>query len=270
VEDGVQGRQGGVAGERGVPGEGRAQGRTEGPQVGRRALGAAGDALGGHVVGRADQHADHGERLGVLDGGDAEVGEDDPPAVRTGQHVAGFDVAVQYAPGVHLAQRGDQAEADPGRLAGAQRPLLGHDPLQGAAGDQLHDDPQPVALVDHVVDADDVGVVDAGRGPRLAQGALTARAGVLRVESVDPHFLDGDFPVEYFVCGAPHPPHSPLAYAFDEPIALRHQQPRHSRQFTAPPQWPDFAPSQHSAAKSCGTSSSAANSGAAKGDEGAT
>jgi hypothetical protein len=66
-------------------------------------------------------------------------------------------------------------------------------------------------------------VVDAGRRPGLAQGALTARAGVLPVEAVYAHFLDRDLPVEYFVGGSPHPPHSPLADTFDQPIASGHQ-----------------------------------------------
>lgn len=115
----MQGRQRGVAGERGAAAEGRAEGRAEGPDVGRRALGAAGDALGGHVVGRADQHADHRERLGVLDRGDAEVGEDDAPSVAgtiavaaqgsghpvrvLHEYVSGLDVAVQDAPFMHLS-----------------------------------------------------------------------------------------------------------------------------------------------------------------------
>ena len=117
----------------------------------------------------------------------------------------------------------DQSEADAGRLARAQRAVLDHHPFEGAAGDELHDDPQPFALVHDVVDADDVRVVDPGRRPGLAQGAFPAGAGVLRVESVDPHFLDRDLPVEHFVGGSPHPPHSPLADTLDQPITSGHQ-----------------------------------------------
>ncbi len=257
----MQGRQCGVAGEGGAAAQGRAERRAEGPDVGRRALRPAGDALGGHVVGRADQHPDHRQRLGVLDRGDAEVREDDPPppagapAVPSGrgrpgrgrplrvlhQDVPGLDVPVQDAPRVDLPQRRDETEPDPGRLAGAEGPLLREDPLQGTARDQLHDDPQAFALVDHVVDPYDVGVVDPGRGPGLAQGAFAARPAVLGVMAVDPHFLDGDLPVEYFVGGSPHPPHSPLADTLDQAIAPRHQYPwntaavRIPRQFAAPP-----------------------------------
>lgn len=125
------------------------------------------------------------------------------------QDVARLDVAVQHSLGMHLAQRPDQFESDPGRLAHVQRPVLDHDPFEGAARDELHDDPQPLARVHHVVDADDMGMVDPRRRPRLAQRAFPARAGVLGIESVYAHFLDRDLPVEHFVGGSPHPPHSP-------------------------------------------------------------
>ncbi len=229
VQDRVQGCQGRVAGEGGAAGEGRAQGGAQGPDVGRWALGTAGDAFGGHVVGGADEHADHGEGLRVLDRRDTEVRQDHPaPPARPGhlrlhQDVARLDVPVEYAPGVDLAQCRQQPDADPGRLARAQRPLLRHDAFQGSAGHQLHDDPQAFALVDHVVDPDDVGVVDACRRPRLPQGAFTACARVLGVEAVDAHFLDGDEPIEHFVNRSPHAPHSPLADTLDQSIAPRHQ-----------------------------------------------
>jgi hypothetical protein len=84
----------------------------------------AGDPLGGHVVGRADEHADHGERRGVLDRGDAEVGEDNPVAAALDEDVAGFDVAVQDTARVHLAQGCHQTEPDAGHLARAQRAVV--------------------------------------------------------------------------------------------------------------------------------------------------
>lgn len=124
---------------------------------------------------------------------------------------------------MHLPQRADQFETDTGRLTRVQRTVLRHDPFERAAGDEFHDDPQPLARVHHVVDTDDARMVDPGRGPRLAQGALPARAGVLGIESVYAHFLDRDLPVEHFVGGSPHPPHSPLANTLDQPIAPGHQ-----------------------------------------------
>lgn len=171
-------------GRRGVPGEGRAQRRAQRPQVGGRPLGAALDALGRHVVRRTDQHADHGERGGVLDRGDTEVGEHDPaaatgPGGRFDQYVAGLDVTVQHPGGVHLAQRGGQGEGDPGGLGDGHRAGAGEDLLQRAAADQFHDDPQPAVLLRHVVDPHHVGVVDPGRGTRLPQGPLVPDPGVL-------------------------------------------------------------------------------------------
>jgi hypothetical protein len=210
------------------------------------------------------------------------------PARRSTRTLAGLDVPVQHASRVHLAQRGDQSEPDPCRAARAQRPVLRQDPVQGAAVDQFHHDPQAFALVHHVVHAHDVGVVDPGRGPGLAQGAFAAGPGVLLVHAVYAHFLDGDLPVEDFVGGPPHPPHSPLTNAFDQPVTARHQQsrntaPRYFRHPHAPLQHRhrrtakkhnghNFVPHQHSGEKSCGTSSSTANSGAVphrgyKGDE---
>jgi hypothetical protein len=134
-----------------------------------------------------------------------------------------LDVPVQYSPGVHLAQRSDQFEPDTGRGGRVERAVLDHELFEGAAGDEFHDDPQSLALVHDVVDAHDIGMVDPGRGPGFAQSALAAGSGVLRVESVDPHFLDGDLPVEHFVGGSPHPSHSPLANTLGQPISTRHQ-----------------------------------------------
>lgn len=110
---------------------------------------------------------------------------------------------------MHLAQRPDQFEPDAGGLARVQRSVLDHDAFEGAAGHELHDDPQPLARVHDVVDADDARIVDPGGRSRLAQGAFPARAGVLGIESVYAHFLDRDLPVEHFVGGSPHPSHSP-------------------------------------------------------------
>ncbi|KUM80425.1 hypothetical protein AQI70_05000 [Streptomyces curacoi] len=130
---------------------------------------------------------------------------------------------MEHSPGVHLAQCRHQAHADAGRFGRAQGAFLRHDAFQGAAGHQLHDDPQAFALVDHVIDAYDVGVVDPRRRPRLTQRALPACACVLRVEAVDAHFLDGDQAIEYFVDGSPHPPHSPLANTLDQSVAPCHE-----------------------------------------------
>ena len=144
------------------------------------------------------------------------------------EDVGRFDVAVQDALGVHLAQRVDEFEADAGRVAHVEGAVLRHEPFEGAAVDQFHDDPEPFARVDHVVDAYDVGVVDTGRGPGLPQGSLASGAAVLRVEAVDTHFLDGDLPVEHFVGGPPDPAHSTLADAFDQPITAGHHKTRNT------------------------------------------
>jgi hypothetical protein len=271
----VEGGEGGGAGERRAAAEGGAEGRAEGPEVGGRSLGPAGDPLGGHVVRGADEHAGHGEGLGVLDGGDAEVGEDGVVGARAlDEDVGRFDVAVQDALRVYLAEGVDEFEADPSGVPHAEGAVLRHDLLQGAAVDQFHDDPQPVARVDDVVDAHDMGMVDTGRGPGLPQGSLAPGAAVLRVETVDTHFLDGDLSVEHLVGGPPDPAHSPLADAGDQAISACHHKTRNTTPpcFRHPPDplqqltvmhqqkqkvahWSHFAPHQHSADKSCGTSS---------------
>jgi hypothetical protein len=122
----------GGAGEGGGAGDRRAQGRAQRPQVGRGTLRTPADPLGGHVVRRADQHADDGEGRGVLDGGDAEVGEDDTAVAPAEQYVAGLDVAVQHPARVHLAERRRHPEPDPRGLARGHRSFLHEELLKGS------------------------------------------------------------------------------------------------------------------------------------------
>jgi hypothetical protein len=67
--------------------------------------------------------------------------------------------------GQHGAQHG---QPDLGHPMRGQRPGL----VEGTAGQQLHHDPGPVVLGDHVVHPDDRTVSQPGRHPRLADRAF--------------------------------------------------------------------------------------------------
>lgn len=123
---------------------------------------------------------------------------------------------------MHLAQGRDQFEPDTGRGGRVERSVLDHELFEGAARDEFHDDPQPLALVHDVVDAHDVGMVDPSRGPGFAQGAFAAGSGVLRIESVDPHFLTATCRSSISSV-ARHTRPIPLANTLGQSISTRHQ-----------------------------------------------
>ena len=100
--------------------------------------------------------------------------------------------------------------------------------------DQLHDDPRPAVLLDHVVDRDDGGVVQPCRHARLAGGAeqLPFLVGPGQSRGQE-HFLNGDLPVEQCVAAFPDHAHTAapqfaqeLVALGDQPVAIRnHVQP---------------------------------------------
>ena len=176
---GQDGQRGVPVVERAVPFHRRVQGGAQRPQVGRRAGRLAADPFRRGEPGGAHHHPGLGEPGVALQGGDAEVGQHGP-AVRAEQHVARLDVTMQDAGRVRAAQRAEQPAAQIRGLLRGQRAVLGHDLLQRAALDQLHHDPRAaVGLLDHVEDGDHRGVVQPGRGARLAQRALVQNPGLL-------------------------------------------------------------------------------------------
>jgi hypothetical protein len=109
--------------------------------------------------------------------------------------------------GVRVIEGGGDAGTDVAGEFGAQ-PFLGVEHLaQALALDQLHDDGLTSVLFEHVVDGDDVGMVEARRGDRFPTEPLGDHriGGERRFEPLDRHF-----PIERQVHGQPHLGHAAL------------------------------------------------------------
>ncbi len=223
-EDRLEGGGGGLAAEGRDALDRLVERDPEGPQVGLRARPPPQDALGGDVLGGADEGPGLGELLLALDLGDAEVGQDDP-VVAADHHVARFDVPVQDAGLVGRVERAQDGLPDPCRLPGLQGPLV-EDLGQGPAPQELHHDPRPVVLHHDVVEGHHGGVVDPGRRPRLAPHALVGGAALGGGEVLrDAGLLDGHVTVHDLVPGPPHRAHAARAQAFEQPVATAQQPP---------------------------------------------
>ena len=126
-----------------------------------------------------------------------------PPLVRE-EDVGRLEVAVDDAPRVHAADRGDDREQEARRLRERQAPLAHEPVVEGLADQEVHDhDGRAVLGLEDVVDADDVRVGDGARGAGLA-GEATARVGAARlVDQLEGHGLVRDE-----VGRRPHAPHA--------------------------------------------------------------
>ena len=94
--------------------------------------------------------------------------------------------------------------------------------VQRTGADELHDDPGPAVLLDHVVHGHDAGVAEPRGGPRLPEGALVLDLALLVGEAVrEDHFLDRDVAAEGLVPGMPDGAHAAAAYLGEQAIALR-------------------------------------------------
>src|SRR5439155_20613295 len=130
--------------------------------------------------------------------------------------------AVHDAGPVRGAQRGQHREPDPGDLGRRQRTVLHDDLVQRPGRHVLHDDPRMRLLVHHVVDAHDVGVVEAGDGARLAQAALVGHVLFGRAEpGWRDDFLHRDVAVQHLVVAQPDPTHATGPERTDQTVPLR-------------------------------------------------
>ena len=118
---------------------------------------------------------------------------------------------------VRERERGGDVGADLGGLAGVRAGRVADDVAQRAAVDVLHDDEVRAVLLAPVVDRDDVGVVQVGRGLRLAPEPLDERrvAGELGREH-----LERDRAVEQLVAGQVHLGHAAPGDARDDLVAV--------------------------------------------------
>ena len=150
--------------------------------------------------------------------GDAEVGDLDLPGGRD-EHVAGLHVAVDDA----VAGARTRAR----RRCRRRCPRSGREPrsascvdhvAQRPAVDVLHDDERRAVLLAPVEDADDVGVVQARGGLRLAPEPLDER-GVAR--ELGGEHLERDGAVELRVAGEVHVGHAAVRDLADDLVAVR-------------------------------------------------
>ncbi len=215
-----EGRVGvGLTEERHPAGQALVQHQSERVEVGPAVELLAAHLLGRQVLGGAHHDVVAGQvgfgRLQTL--GDAEVGQEDPPV--GGHHdVAGLDVAMDEPRSVRVIERGGHAGAD---VTGEFRtqPLLGVEDLaQALALDQLHHDCLAAVLFEHVVDGDDVGMVEARRGDRFTSESFGDH-GVGGQRGLQP--FHGDLAVECEVDGEPHLGHAALGEHALEFVAVR-------------------------------------------------
>ncbi len=222
-----RGDRGGTA-ERRLALDRRVQRRAEAPQVGGRARALALGPLGREVVRRAHQVTGAGQLGGALVGGDPEVQQHDPAGAALQQHVPGLDVPVQHAELVAPVQGGQHLGADLGGLAGLQGAVLADHVRQRAAVDQLHHDPRPAVLLQHVVDGDHAGVLDPGGGAGLPLHPGVEDLQLVLGQVADGQFLDGDLAVEHPVPGPPDGTHATPAEPLPQLVPVG-QQPLHGR-----------------------------------------
>ena len=158
------------------------------------------DGFGGQVGGCAHEHARRGQ--GGLGGGagQAEVGDLHVAAV-VDEDVFRLDVAVDDAGSVGGGQAvQDLAQDAQGLLQGIDA-LPGHVPPQADAVDILHDQVIQPLIDARVVDLDDVGVGDGGRGPGLPAEALLELGPVRPLGQHGVHDLDRHMPGQPLVQG---------------------------------------------------------------------
>ncbi len=191
--------------------DGRVERHAEREQVARRAELGPDRPLGRDEVRRAEHHAGRGQ-LGVgRHAGDPEVGQH-AAAVTADQHVGRLDVAVQHAGRVGDLERAEQRDADLGHRSRCERAVLDDHLGQAAGLQELHDDPRPAGLGDHVVDLDHGRVRQRGGGAGLAQRPLVHRVAVGRRHAGrQDHFFDGDVAAQDRVGRPPDRAHAAVA-----------------------------------------------------------
>ncbi len=176
---------------------------AEGVDVGARVEGVALGLLGGHVLGGADGGAQLGafalDDGGVLSEGlgDAEVedlGEVSDACDGFEDDVGGLEVAVDDVAAVGLLEACGDLDEDAEGASQLDGVVLPEELLQGAPGDELHDEEEgAVGLFAEVEDGDDVGVSEPGEDAGLAHEVVGVSI-VVGSEAVED--LDGDGPLQ--------------------------------------------------------------------------
>jgi hypothetical protein len=221
VEAGQGGGGLGVGGERDPAAHRLVEDHAEGVHVGPAVDAETLDLLGGEVLGRP-QHLATGGQVGPLGRlGDAEVGDDHATGGRQ-QHVGRLDVAVDDAGPVGDDQGLGDAGPDPGRLGLVERAPV-EELAERLAVDQLHDDGLESGGRAGVVDRDDRGMGQAGRGEGLGAEPGDERGVLDQVLEQDLHRHGA---VEDLVAGLPDAGHAPCGEGVVEAVAPGEEVPR--------------------------------------------
>src|ERR1700719_2668270 len=95
---------------------------------------------------------------------------------RAEQNAARLDIAVHYAHGVRLADRGENLQADLGGLLRPERAIVTHDIAERTIGKPVRGSieyhPGPPVVPGNVEDSDDVRMIELGKCASLAEQAL--------------------------------------------------------------------------------------------------
>ena len=118
---------------------------------------------------------------------------------------------------VRVGERGGDRRAEPSRLVPAERAAAGHR-VEAVALDELENEDGLPAVLEDVVEPDDVRVLEPGECRRLA---LEARAELLVVRDPGMQHLERDIALEALVVGAPDDAHATAAELVAQAIAVR-------------------------------------------------
>ena len=121
---------------------------------------------------------------------------------------------------VGLVERARHGRTDVDRELGAEALLAVEQLAQALAVDELHHDGLAAVVLEHVVDGDDVGMVQPGDGDRLAPEPFGDHriGGEVRLEP-----FDGDPAIELDVGGDPHLGHPTVPDPPIEVVSAREQ-----------------------------------------------
>ncbi|EHM28773.1 hypothetical protein SPW_2813 [Streptomyces sp. W007] len=194
------------------------EGGAHGPQVTRRRRGLAFELLRRRVEGGAhDASRSGGRHYGGRNGGDTEVGEDDPAAAD--QDVVGFEVPVNDSGPVCHGQRVQDGGTDPRDLTDRQPALVPDHRGQGPPGHELRHDRRGAVVLHHVMHSDDSRMVQAGRRQRLMRHTTQQHLELPAVQTGrEQDFLDGHVTVKGLVPPPPQPAHAAPPDQLDQPI----------------------------------------------------
>ena len=210
-----------VAVKRSLPGEQLVQHHAGGEQVRTGVNGLALHLLGRHIFERSHHRALRaGNVARILDTCHPKVGEFDAPA-GLHQQVGRLDVAVHDLCGVGIVQRRQQVAHHGQRLLQRVALALVQVVFEVFTLNKLHHQIRDIAVTVGVVDAHDVGVLQARSRTRLgAKTRLVFDGGFFR-QVFHPDRLDGDAAVQIGIATFVDQPHGTFAEHADQFVATK-------------------------------------------------